>query len=599
MEEGISINWLLTSFPHYAVVLSAFPVCFKVFAWVEDQLSANAKHEVTSWLKSVAKYAAGAKQFDLLKFHSKLFGDHFFDRKCLRRTLFFSFLAYSFILLPSMYFFFTTAGRPAAANFIDLCFMLALFLVVIFPLDFCGVVVTRKLSAVAGTNFTIKRSILIFSSDLIVKTIVFPIVFAIFTLFGVVVLLAISGQSGLIGIALHALMPNWLERAFHSESSSLIEILPSLNQNKALFEAFQLGPLDVLKGVLNTYLSLLPSVAICSAWVWLYAMALHAVRASVFLFDVDTKPIRSTGIVAALGLTVLLGVYKASTEFDSDTDTGDCASSSYYIILTWRGSDKSLDEAINLCPKSPIAYRLRATRYSAAQEYDRAIADLSEAILLDADPFFPLLKRADAYVAKGDYDLAISDFDRAVELRQDKESLYLRGRAHAANGSYEKSIADYDRAIQLDSTYGDALYSRGVSRDQQKDHSSAIADFRRAIAADPEDAYSALWLFLVSARSEPTAAAEELAINATRLPRTKWPYPIVELMLGLRTADSTLAATSSPKESCDAHFFLGEWRLLEGDRTTARRFLGLAEGVCSKQTTMYFVAREENKQLRP
>jgi hypothetical protein len=78
-----------------------------------------------------------------------------------------------------------------------------------------------------------------------------------------------------------------------------------------------------------------------------------------------------------------------------------------------------------------------------------------------------------------------------------------------------------------------------------------------------------------------------------------WPYPIVELLLGVRMADATLAAASSPTELCDAHFFLGERSLLEGDSSLARRFLNSAESICSKDSTMYFVAREEGKRLHP
>jgi tetratricopeptide (TPR) repeat protein len=228
-------------------------------------------------------------------------------------------------------------------------------------------------------------------------------------------------------------------------------------------------------------------------------------------------------------------------------------------------------------------YRGRGMTYMAMSYYDKAIADYGEVIQL-VSKYESLLAdaltlRGRAYTAKGDYGLAISDFNRAIELNEKKELSYFSGQAYA-------SIANL-------------FYLRGVSRDQQGEYGSAIADFRQAIAADPGDAYSALRLFLVRAKAEPTAAAKELSVNAARLPRTKWPYPITELMLGLRTADSTLAVASSPTESCEAHFFLGERALLEGDSTVARRFLGSAEAICSKESTMYFVAREEIKRLRP
>jgi tetratricopeptide (TPR) repeat protein len=730
MEEVI--QWLLKEFPH-AVVLSAFPVCFKVFGWVEDQLSASAKHEVTEWLRSVAKYAAGAKHFDLLDFHNKLFGERYFDSKSLRRTLLFSFIAYLFVLLPSMYFSVSQYYGKLTANCVDLILMLIIFVFIVFPLDLCGVALTRKLSVIAGHTFTIKRSIIIFSSDLIGKTVVFPIVGMIFCLFVVVAFFAITGNLWHI---LPDLMPHWLEDKFQRNPTSLLDTLTSLELDEAFEEAIDTQQLDNNAAssnfILSFYFVILPSIAICSAWVWLYAISLHVVRLSVFLFDVDTKPIRSAGIVAGFFLTCLLAIYQPLVGFQQQDLKNDDCTSLYYEFLIFRRSEKSLSEAISFCPKNAIAYYLRGAHYSSEGDGDRAIADFSESILLDTHPFFALIHRADeyltkknydqaindyskaieqctplqemtkesiffksihkrlenipqylfhrragalaskgmyeravsdyseaikliqdkgsvpdssyyreignaymwladydkaivnyseviqllsskddnltadalslrgnAYSAKGQYDLAISDFGLAIELGPDKQYFYLRGRAYAANGSYKKSIEDYDRAIQLDSTYRNALYSRGVSRDQQGDYSLAIADFRRAIGADPADAYSALWLFLVRAKSEPAAAADELSVNSARLTQTEWPYPIVEAMLGLRTTDSTLAAASSPAESCEGHFFLGERGLLEGDGTIARRFLSSAENLCPKQSTTYFVAKQEIQRLGP
>jgi hypothetical protein len=131
MEDAV--QWLLKSFPGYAVVLSAFPLCFKVFGWVEDQLSANAKHDITGWLRSVATFAKDSGRFDLLEFHNKLFGDRYFSGKSLRRTLLFSLTAYLFVvLLPHGYF----VLRVYLSNTIELILEFALifmiFILVIF-----------------------------------------------------------------------------------------------------------------------------------------------------------------------------------------------------------------------------------------------------------------------------------------------------------------------------------------------------------------------------------------------------------------------------------------------------------------------------------
>jgi hypothetical protein len=304
MEDAV--QWLLKSFPGYAVVLSAFPLCFKVFGWVEDQLSANAKHDITGWLRSVATFAKDSGRFDLLEFHNKLFGDRYFSGKSLRRTLLFSLTAYLFVvLLPHGYF----VLRVYLSNTIELILEFALifmiFILVIFPLDLCGVILTRKLSKFAGSSFTIKRSIVVFISDIIGKTVVFPIVGLLFCLIIAVLILAISG---LLWDILSDLTPGWVKNAFAPPSppgsiqplldslGSLSRSLQSADLNEAYSEGFVTQQLKtnepVGKAVIDFYFLVLPSVAICSAWVWLYAISLHVVRVSVFMFDVDTRPVR-------------------------------------------------------------------------------------------------------------------------------------------------------------------------------------------------------------------------------------------------------------------------------------------------------------------
>ena len=41
---------------------------------------------------------------------------------------------------------------------------------------------------------------------------------------------------------------------------------------------------------------------ICSMWVWLYFVGLHAMRGFVWLFDVEKQPIKSVGILVSCAL---------------------------------------------------------------------------------------------------------------------------------------------------------------------------------------------------------------------------------------------------------------------------------------------------------
>ena len=46
------VQELIPNIPRFSAVVALFPVSFKVFAWVEDRLSVNAKEEISAWLKS-------------------------------------------------------------------------------------------------------------------------------------------------------------------------------------------------------------------------------------------------------------------------------------------------------------------------------------------------------------------------------------------------------------------------------------------------------------------------------------------------------------------------------------------------------------------
>jgi tetratricopeptide (TPR) repeat protein len=106
-------------------------------------------------------------------------------------------------------------------------------------------------------------------------------------------------------------------------------------------------------------------------------------------------------------------------------------------------------------------------------DYDRAIADLDEAIRLDADKLAYYV-RGQAYYLKHDYDRAIADFDEAIQRDpKDARAYNNRGFAYEGKGAYARAIVDYDAALKLDPALADAR--------QNRDHARAsLAELRTA-----------------------------------------------------------------------------------------------------------------------
>ena len=122
-------------------------------------------------------------------------------------------------------------------------------------------------------------------------------------------------------------------------------------------------------------------------------------------------------------------------------------------------------------------------------EYDRAIADYTEAIRLDPKHAAAFNNRGLAWTAKGEHDRAIADYTEAIRLDpKHAAAFYNRGNAWSAKGEYDRAIADYTEAIRLDPNYATAFNNRGNAWAAKGEYDRAIADYTEAIRLDPKHA---------------------------------------------------------------------------------------------------------------
>ena len=148
------------------------------------------------------------------------------------------------------------------------------------------------------------------------------------------------------------------------------------------------------------------------------------------------------------------------------------------------------DRAIKADPNYATAYEYRGIAWDRKREYDRAVADFSQVIILKptAEGY---RNRGNVWIEKKEYDRAIADYDQAIKLDPKLAVAYCcRGIAWGEKHEYDRAIIDYDKAITLDPAFVFAYSNRGVVWYEKQQYARAVADFNQAIKSDPNDAIS-------------------------------------------------------------------------------------------------------------
>jgi lipoprotein NlpI len=264
-------------------------------------------------------------------------------------------------------------------------------------------------------------------------------------------------------------------------------------------------------------------------------------------------------------------------------------------------ADYSLAIALN--PKYTIAYNDRGISYKNKGDYDLAIKDYDRAIELDPQFARAYDDRGDAYRsrgAEGDLDRAIADYGLAIKLSPQTASYYVdRASAHDAGGDFEHALADYGVATRIDPKRAGAYFGRGRALLYNGNVAAAINEFRTAIEINASYAYYPLWLYIAQMRAGQNGSTD-LAEQAQKLDRGKWPWPVIAMFLGSETPDRMRAAAqsaSSPvkqrEQVCEADFYLGILRQQKGRQEEARLLFQSAVNGCPKTFFEYAAALHE------
>jgi tetratricopeptide (TPR) repeat protein len=198
---------------------------------------------------------------------------------------------------------------------------------------------------------------------------------------------------------------------------------------------------------------------------------------------------------------------------------------------SYASSIDDFDQAIRLHPRNPASYGARGISRKFVGNLAGAIEDQTHALALDPKLVAAHAELAAMYFCSGDFDRALIQLTIAMELDPDDlEAPKLRGFVQFCRGKFEASAADLQRALALG-----------------------------------QDPYAMLFYYLTQTRLA-TAGLDVLALGPAG---ATWPAPIFDLYRGRRAAQTVLDAAATAHQQAEAHFYIGAWHLIGGDRAAA------------------------------
>jgi len=193
----------------------------------------------------------------------------------------------------------------------------------------------------------------------------------------------------------------------------------------------------------------------------------------------------------------------------------------------------------------------------------KALADIDNALRLDAACAEGYLGKGAIMFNRGDYPAAINAFDKYLELVPGDAAVYCqRASAHTETGAYQNAISDLTKALELAPETDHAYYQRATIYMELQEYSKALSDIIRAIELAPAAAYytaQAKLILLMFPEGDNRALLKKAVLDLTTAiklaPANAEAYYLraqAELLLGERQkelADLTKVITLAPREA--------------------------------------------------
>lgn len=274
-------------------------------------------------------------------------------------------------------------------------------------------------------------------------------------------------------------------------------------------------------------------------------------------------------------------------------------------------------------PEEYMHYYRRGVTFQKQRQYEKALADLDAAVRLSPTPLtvaalgaragdsthspthilglVVLMRttRAEILQQLNRPGEALADLDQALALDARKNEVQsTRGQLRMIMGRYDEAIADFDQLLNRRDDVG-WYFNRGLSKYLKSDWSGAIADFQQAVQRAPRQDGYFIWLAKAHLRAGITIDPRQFSTldsngNARYVIEAFISdHDSAQFIAGARAA----SAYAGRHGRCETTLFLGEWLVVRKKGQGAQNLFNEALSVCRPLSVEHAVAASELQRL--
>ena len=262
------------------------------------------------------------------------------------------------------------------------------------------------------------------------------------------------------------------------------------------------------------------------------------------------------------------------------------------------------NDAVKAFPTNPLVYNNRGMFEQSTGKFNEAILDFSKALELDPQFVVAITNRGFVMMSLGNFEGAENDFTESLKLDAAQPMVIsLRAGSKLSRGDIEAAIKDYNEVLKWDSKnavghaeLGFALFFAGKTQ-------AALAEFDLAAELDKKLRFLHPWRYLAMlALDQKQQADAKFAADLTiPVAKREWGDALLIYLSDklseqdLRKVINTTDAKAADAQICEAEFFIGQRKLVAGQKDAAKIHFAAALKSKSTQLSAYRGAKFATK----